>query len=49
MVQWKYTGNTQLRKSLSSLQHRLLDLIGDLKQKYFSRLTQKLNTIQSSI
>ena len=41
-------GNSQLRKNLSSLQQRLRDLIDDSKQKYFSRLTQKLNTIQKS-
>ena len=33
---------------MSSLQHRLRDLIDDSKQKYFLRLTQKLNTIQKS-
>ena len=38
----------QLRKNLSSLQQRLLDLIDDSKQKYFLRLTHKLNTIQKS-
>ena len=41
-------GNSQLRKNLSSLQQRLRDLIDDSKQKYFLRLTQKLNTIQKS-
>ena len=33
---------------MSSLQQRLRDLIHDSKQKYFLRLTQKLNTIQKS-
>ena len=33
---------------MSSLQQRLRDLIDDSKQKYFFRLTQKLNTIQKS-
>ena len=37
-----------MRKNLSSLQQRLRDLIDDSKQKYFLRLTQKLNTIQKS-
>ena len=41
-------GNSQLRKNVSSLQQRLRDLIDDSKQKHFSRLTQKLNTIQKS-
>ena len=41
-------GNSQLRKNLSSLQQRLRDLIDDSKQKYFSRLTHKLSTIQKS-
>ena len=40
--------NNQLCKNLSSLQQRLRDLIDDSKQKYFLRLTQKLNTIQKS-
>ena len=40
--------NNQLCKNLSSLQQRLHDLIDDSKQKYFLRLTQKLNTIQKS-
>ena len=40
--------NSQLRKNLSSLQQRLRDLIDDSKQKYFSRLTHKLSTIQKS-
>ena len=31
---------------MSSLQHRLRDLIDDSKQKYFLRLTQHLNSIQ---
>ena len=44
----KNIGNSQLRKNLSSLQQRLRDLIDDSKQKYFLRLTQKLNTIQKS-
>ena len=44
----KNIGNNQLRKNLSSLQQRLRDLIDDSKQKYFLRLTQKLNTIQKS-
>ena len=44
----KNIGNSQLRENLSSLQQRLSDLIGDSKQKYFLRLTQKLNTIQKS-
>ena len=33
---------------MSSLQQRLRDLIDDSKQKYFLRLTQKLNTIRKS-
>ena len=37
-----------MRKNWSSLQQRLRDLIDDSKQKYFLRLTQKLNTIQKS-
>ena len=41
----KNIGNSQSRKNLSSLQQRLRDLIDDSKQKYFLRLTQKLNTI----
>ena len=45
----KNMGNSQLRKNLSSLQQQLHDLIDDSKQKYFLRLTQKLNTIQKSI
>ena len=44
----KNIGNSQLHKNLSSLQQRLRDLIDDSKQKYFLRLTQKLNTIQKS-
>ena len=44
----KNIGNSQLLKNLSSLQQRLRDLIDDSKQKYFSRLTHKLNTIQKS-
>ena len=44
----KNIGNSQLRKNLSSLQHRLRDLIDDSQQKYFLRLTQKLNIIQKS-
>ena len=44
----KNIGNSQLRKNLSSLQQRLHDLIDDSKQKYFSRLTHKLSTIQKS-
>ena len=44
----KNIGNSQLCKNLSSLQQRLRDLIDDSKQKYFLRLTQKLNTIQKS-
>ena len=44
----KNIGNSQLHKNLSSFQPRLHDLIDDSKQKYFSRLTQKLNTIQKS-
>ena len=44
----KNIGNSQLRKNLSSLQQRLRNLIDDSKQKYFLRLTQKLNTIQKS-
>ena len=44
----KNIGNSQLRKNLSLLQQRLRDLIDDSKQKYFLRLTQKLNTIQKS-
>ena len=44
----KNIGNSQLRKNLSSLQQRLRDLKDDSKQKYFLRLTQKLNTIQKS-
>ena len=47
-VYCKNIGNSQLRKNLSSLQQRLRDLIDDSKQKYFLRLTQKLNTIQKS-
>ena len=39
---------SQLRKNLSSLQKQLPDLIDDSKQKYFLRLTQKLNTTQKS-
>ena len=35
-------------KNLSSLQQRLPDLINDSMQKYFLRITQKLNTIQKS-
>ena len=42
----KNIGNSQLRKNLSSLQQR--DLIDDSKQKYFSRLTHKLSTVQKS-
>ena len=44
----KNIGNSQLRKNLSSLQQRLRDLIDDSKQKYFSRLTHNLSTIQKS-
>ena len=44
----KNTGNSQLRKNLSSLQQWWRDLIDDSKQKYSLRLTQKLNTIQKS-
>ena len=44
----KTIGNSQLRRNVSSLQQRLRDLIDDSKQKYFFRLTQKLNTIQKS-
>ena len=44
----KNIGNRQLSKNLSYLQQQLHDLIDDLKQKYFSRLIQKLNTIQKS-
>ena len=44
----KNIGNSQLRKNLSSLQQRLRDLIDDSKQKFFLRLTQKLNTIQKT-
>ena len=44
----KNIGNSQLYKNLSSLQLRLRDLIDDSKKKYFSRLTQKLKTIQKS-
>ena len=44
----KNIDNSQLDKNLSSLQQRLRDLIDDSKQKYFLRLTQKLNTIQKS-
>ena len=44
----KNIGSSQLRKNLSSLQQWLRDLIDDSKQKYFLRLTQKLNTIQKS-
>ena len=44
----KNIGNSQLRKNLSSLQQRLRDLIDNPKQKYFLRLTQKLNTVQKS-
>ena len=41
----KNIDNSQLCKNLSSLQQQSHDLIDDSKQKYFSRLTQKLNTI----
>ena len=44
----KNIGNSQSRKNLSSLQQRLRDLIDDSKQKFFLRLTQKLNTIQKT-
>ena len=44
----KNVDNSQLRKNLSSLQKQLPDLIDDSKQKYFLRLTQKLNTTQKS-
>ena len=44
----KNIGNNQLRKTYSSSQQRLRALIDDSKQKYFLRLTQKLNTIQKS-
>ena len=47
-VYHKNIENNQLCKNLSSLQQRLHDLIDDSKQKYFLRLTQKLNTIQKS-
>ena len=42
----KNIGNSQLRKNLSFLQQRSRDLIDDSEQKYFSRLAQKVNTIQ---
>ena len=44
----KNVDNSQLHKNLSSLQKQLPDLIDDSKQKYFLRLTQKLNTTQKS-
>ena len=44
----KNVDNSQLRKNLSSLQKQLPDLIDDSKQKYFLRLTQKLNMTQKS-
>ena len=44
----KNIGNSQLRKNLSSLEQWLHDLIHDSKQKYFLRLSHKLNTIQKS-
>ena len=44
----KNVDNSQLRKNLSSLQKQLPDLIDDSKQKYFLRLTQKLNATQKS-
>ena len=44
----KNIGNSQLRKNFSSLQQRLRDLIDDSNQKFYLRLTQKLNTIQKS-
>ena len=44
----KNMGNSELSKNLSSLQQRLRDLIDDSNEKYFLRLTQKLNTIQKS-
>ena len=44
----KNIGNSQLRQNLSSLQRRLCDLVDGSKQKYFLRLTQKLNIIQKS-
>ena len=44
----KNIGNCKLHKNLSSLQQRLRDLIDDSKQKFFLRLTQKLNTIQKT-
>ena len=44
----KNIGNSQLCKNLSSLQQPLRDLRDDSKQKYFLRLTQKLNFIQKS-
>ena len=42
----KNMNNRQLREKLNSLQQRLSDLIENSKQKYFLRLSQKLNTIQ---
>ena len=44
----KNTVNSLFRKNLSSLQQWLRDLIDNSKQKCFSRLIQKLNTIQKS-
>ena len=48
-VYLKNVGNSQLHKNLSSLQQQLRDLIDDSKQKYFLRLTQKLDTILDTI
>ena len=44
----KNIANSHLRKNLSSLQQWVRDLIDDSMEKYFLRLTQKLNTIQKS-
>ena len=44
----KNIGNSRPRQNLSSLQQRLRDLIDDSKQKYLSKLTHKLSTIQKS-
>ena len=43
----KNISSSQLREQLSSLQQWLSDLIDDSKQKYFLRLSQKLNAIQN--
>ena len=43
----KNISSNQLREQLSSLQRWLSDLIDDSKQKYFLRLSEKLNAIQN--